>query len=150
MPFNKHTKGPGRPKGSKNKEDLNSLRKLMEESFSANRLLIKSTIEEMLTSFNHQVKELNERIARADKNTDDYTSTLKYLSNTKSSLLEEFKWLMNLKAQLEPKEIKAEHTGIGPKQLTVIHNYTPNDNGNGRTSATEHNQVLSQANTSME
>ena len=119
----------GRPKGSKNKEDLNSLRILLQESFHSNRLLIKNTINEMLKSFDHQVTELNKRIAESKPDDKEYTANLGYYARVKSNLLEEFKWLMQLKASLEPKEVKAEHTGIGPRTLTVIHNYVPNADG---------------------
>ena len=66
MPKQLFTRGnkiaTGRPAGSKNHEDLNSLRRLLEESFSQNRVEIKQMLLTMLADNNTIVKSINLRI----------------------------------------------------------------------------------------
>lgn len=64
-----------RPKGSKNKDDVNSLRKLLEIGFMNNRLAILSRINSLLQE---------------------------------STSLQDWKWIMQLKAALEPREIMVD------------------------------------------
>jgi len=133
-----HKLSKGRPVGAKNKEDYNSLRKLLAENFSENRILIRHTLNEMLKNFNHQIVELNERIANADPNETEYTANLRFYASTKSSLLSEFKWLMELKASLEPKEVKNEHEGLPQTQFVIIR---PSESNNANKPETISRQI---------
>lgn len=108
-PFVKGNKlSKGRPKGVKNNPDLNSLRKLMEENFHDNRVIIKEMLQSMLMDMRPQVKTINENIVALDLHSDSYLSDYRYYTNMRSNLLEDFKWLMELKERLEPKQIKGD------------------------------------------
>lgn len=108
-PFVKGNKlSKGRPLGSKNNPDLNSLRKLMEENFHDNRVIIKEMLQSMLMDMRPQVKAINEKIVALDIHSESYLSDYRYYTNMRSNLLEDFKWLMELKERLEPKEVKAD------------------------------------------
>lgn len=93
----------GKPKGIKNNPDLNSLRKLLEESFSENRPWIKECISQMLNGMRKQLIKINEQL---DQELDN--KQVSELSRQRYFLLGEFKWLMELKAQMEPRELKAD------------------------------------------
>lgn len=95
--------GKGRLVGSRNNPDLNSLRKLLEESFSENRPWIKECIRLMLTNIKSQMTILNDAITKEKDATQ-----IGFYARQRSSLLEEFKWMLTLKATLEPKEVNAD------------------------------------------
>lgn len=99
-----HKLSKGRPVGSKNSSDLNSLKILLSETFSENRPWIKECISQMLNDLRKHLNELNKRISEVKEDDKEYTSNLRFLCVTRSTLLEEFKWLMQLKANFEPKD----------------------------------------------
>ena len=99
--FKKGHKLSGSRKGIPNKEDLNSLRKLLEESFSKDRLVVKSMLSTMLTSTEKMVNKITEDM---EKEKDPIHSAT--LCRARTNMLEDFKWLMNLKASLEPKQVE--------------------------------------------
>lgn len=99
---NKH--GKGRIAGSKNNPDLSSLKAIMAEGFQENRPWIKECIMQMLNSFRKQLTLLNEEL---DNGTPD-EKRVAAISKQRYYLLSEFKWLMELKERLEPKEVKGD------------------------------------------
>ncbi len=101
-----HKLSQGRPKGAKNKEDLNSLRKLLEGSFHDNRLVIRDMLDAMYANTKKHIEELNRRIAELETTDDLYTDKLRDWTHARTSLLREFKWLLELKASLEPKSVE--------------------------------------------
>lgn len=65
----------GKPKGTKNHPDLNSLKSILGDCFSRHRLVILNRLERLIIE---------------------------------SEDINDFKWLMNLKASLEPREVTVE------------------------------------------
>ncbi len=106
MPFVKGNKITR--KGVKNNPDINSLRNLLEESFSENRPWIKECISNMLQDYRVHLTEINKRIAAVLPTEKEYTADLKFLCNTRTALLEEFKFLLMLKERMEPKQVNAK------------------------------------------
>ena len=96
----------GRQKGVLNKEDRSNLRSILNESFRENRPWIKECLAQMLNDCRKHLTEINTRIANVDEKSDEYTGTLRFLVATRTALLEEFKWLLSLKASLEPKNVE--------------------------------------------
>lgn len=102
-PFVKGNKlSKGRPKGSLNSQDFNSLRKLLEEGFSDNRLVIRQMITAMFTNTSKAVEKISVQIENCTDPLEIAT-----LCRARSNMLEDFKWLLNLKAGLEPKQVEA-------------------------------------------
>lgn len=73
----------GKPPGTKNKEDLASLRNILKKCFSEKRWVIEARINKLLEE---------------------------------ASDINDFKWLMNLKASLEPKEVVVD----APQQQQIV------------------------------
>lgn len=109
MPFVKgHKLAKGRPVGTKNHPDVSTLKQLLSESFNENRVWVKGMISNMLMDCRKHLSVLNERIAACNEDEKEYTANLRFLVTTRSCLLEDFKWLLTLKASLEPKEVKGD------------------------------------------
>lgn len=99
-----HKLAKGRIPGSKNNPDLNSLRKILEENFHENRPWIKECMTQMLNTLRKQLSELANTLETQNLTPAEAV----ILARHRSIMLEEFKWLMELKASLEPKQIKAD------------------------------------------
>lgn len=109
----------GRPKGAKNKPDRSSLREILKDTFNSNHWRIKGALSTFLNDTQDQILSLNELI-KVEKD----TTNLAHLCRTKSALLSEFKWLMELKASLEPKEVHMD-APQAPQQIVLIRSSQP-------------------------
>lgn len=121
----------GRKKGGKNNADQNSLKIIMEECFHSNRPAIKEMLNRFCMDTKKQIDDFNERIlAEAD------FIKFKALCSMKKELIEDFKWMMELKSSLEPKVTEltgkdGEELNINPPKIVIITHESPS-NGNGK------------------
>ncbi len=65
----------------------------------------------MFTDMREQIKAINDKIVALEIHSTNYLSDYRYYTQMRSNLLEDFKWIMNLKASLEPKNLAVEHSG---------------------------------------
>lgn len=114
-----HKFSVGRPKGSKTNPGLNTLKGILSECFNENRPWIKECIKQMLNDYRKHLNEINGRIAVLDEKEKTYASDLRALCGVRTALLEDFKWLLQLKASFEPRDpvvvvnsTQEEHTHI--------------------------------------